>query len=353
MMIATTALWIAIAAPPSDVCTQKATKVAVLDVVARDITKNQAELVSELLQKEIRSHGCSVIARSDIEAMLGLEKLKDTLNCDSTACLAEIGGALGVDEIVNGAVGKVGDIVVFTFKRIDPAHSVVVKQTVRQVDTAEDENFLAEVPFVAADLFGWPPPEHREVSAPKKKTTTPASKLMLTVDDSSDVYEVEVHQGFKTYRCNKAVSANSPCTLAIETGKATVVVKGAFEKEDEFVEGTTTYHLKYRKLWPWITTMVVGSVAGFAVTLSGVLNSAAPKYCQTASCNHIRDAWIYTGVAVAVASLVGGIIETAISGNGSKIEASNNTTAWLRSVQPSLAVALLPGEAFAGATWQF
>jgi len=36
MMIATTTLWIAIAAPPADVCYQKATKVAVLDVVAKD-----------------------------------------------------------------------------------------------------------------------------------------------------------------------------------------------------------------------------------------------------------------------------------------------------------------------------
>jgi len=328
MMIATTALWIAIAAPPSDVCSQKATKIAVLDVVARDITKNQAELVSELLQREIRAHGCSVIARSDIEAMLGLEKLKDTLSCDSTACLAEIGGALGVDEIVNGAVGKVGDIVVFTFKRIDPAHSVVVKQAVRQVDTAEDENFLAEVPFVAADLFGWSPPAHREVSAPKKKAA-PTSELTIIPKGKDDQYDVAVKTSAQLYRCSSKVTATTPCQLTLPPGDAVVMVKDKFDDPRKLAPGITRYQIGYHPRWPWVVWTVAGIVIGGGADFLAFFGP--PPFGFTNDQGPTAASKVAFGVAVVVGtvSLIGGLIGTfAYGGDHSIVDEPKAEIAW-------------------------
>ena len=50
-------------------------KIAVLDLVVKHFDKDQVDLFNELLQNQLRARGYKVIARSDIEAMLGLEKL--------------------------------------------------------------------------------------------------------------------------------------------------------------------------------------------------------------------------------------------------------------------------------------
>src|SRR5262245_20571431 len=72
--------------------------VAVFDVAAQGgIRADRASMFSILLQDYLRNTlKIKVIARSDIEAMLGLERMKDMLACEDTSCMAQIGGALGV-----------------------------------------------------------------------------------------------------------------------------------------------------------------------------------------------------------------------------------------------------------------
>jgi TolB-like protein len=52
--------------------------------------------------------GLRTVGREDIEASLGADKQRAALGCDAVACMAEIGGALGVDLILHGQVGRVG-----------------------------------------------------------------------------------------------------------------------------------------------------------------------------------------------------------------------------------------------------
>jgi len=41
--------------------------------------------------------------------MLGFEQKKQLSGCTDTSCMVAIGGALGVDKIVTGTVGKLGE----------------------------------------------------------------------------------------------------------------------------------------------------------------------------------------------------------------------------------------------------
>jgi TolB-like protein len=85
-------------------------KVAVLDV--QDITTGQAEharLLTQIITGELSRDGSlDVVSSSQIRDMLGFEKQKQLLGCNEGSCLAEIGGALGVDYLLVGQLGKIG-----------------------------------------------------------------------------------------------------------------------------------------------------------------------------------------------------------------------------------------------------
>ncbi|MEM6730348.1 MAG: hypothetical protein AAF658_02260, partial [Myxococcota bacterium] len=59
-----------------------------------------------------------IVSMADINALLDHEQLKDALGCDDVTCATEIGGALGVDFIVTGQAGILGDTLVVTLHQV-------------------------------------------------------------------------------------------------------------------------------------------------------------------------------------------------------------------------------------------
>src|SRR2546421_6199645 len=94
--------------------------VAVLDIQGTGIDPELLPTLTEILTVEINELGkYKVVAGRDIQAMLGFERQKDMMGCSDAACLAEIGGALGVDRIVAAHIGKVGTTFVVNIKLIN------------------------------------------------------------------------------------------------------------------------------------------------------------------------------------------------------------------------------------------
>ena len=101
-------------------------KVAVMPLVAKRMAGDTIEILDELLVNGLhQSAKYQIVGGSDLNAMLGFEKMKEALGCDDVACAAEIGGALGVDMIVAGSVSKLGDMVIISAKLIDPKRAEV------------------------------------------------------------------------------------------------------------------------------------------------------------------------------------------------------------------------------------
>ncbi|MBI5508931.1 MAG: hypothetical protein HY903_09275 [Deltaproteobacteria bacterium] len=97
-------------------------KVAVLDVQTTGIDPKLAPLLTEVLSVEIDALGrFEVLAGRDVATMLGFEKQKEVLGCAEMSCLAEIGGALGVQLLVAGDVGQIGETYVLNIKLINIA----------------------------------------------------------------------------------------------------------------------------------------------------------------------------------------------------------------------------------------
>jgi hypothetical protein len=65
-----------------------------------------AQTAIDAIATSLADAGFAVVSRSDLDAMLGAEKLKDAVGCSDVACMAEIGAAAGVERIVAGSVSR-------------------------------------------------------------------------------------------------------------------------------------------------------------------------------------------------------------------------------------------------------
>jgi len=87
-------------------------KIAIVDF--DDVTGNvgpQARLLTQVAMSEVLKSGAfEVISSAEVKSLIGLEKQRQLLGCkEDSSCLAEIGGALGVDFMITGQLGKLGE----------------------------------------------------------------------------------------------------------------------------------------------------------------------------------------------------------------------------------------------------
>lgn len=128
---------------------------AVLDLTAAGVSEDVATNLTQVLSSEIkRIEGATVVGKADIAAMLELEADKAALGCsDDTACLAEIGGALGVERIVVGHVGKVADSYVVSLRLI-ATREALVENRVSETFRGLESQTLNAVRYAGRRLLG-------------------------------------------------------------------------------------------------------------------------------------------------------------------------------------------------------
>ena len=93
------------------------------------------------------------MSESDISALLGMEKTKAMLGCTDAGCIAEVGGALGVDRVVHGSVGRVGSSLLVNLSSLDPKKASHAASVSERLKGATDEAFLDALPRIVDDLI--------------------------------------------------------------------------------------------------------------------------------------------------------------------------------------------------------
>ncbi|HEY3446910.1 MAG TPA: hypothetical protein VGK67_11125 [Myxococcales bacterium] len=112
-------------------------RIAVLDVrTAGTLDPKTFEGLSGLIASEIaaRASAVQVIGSGDIRAMVGFEREKQLMGCSESACLAEIGGALGVDWMLTTEGSKLGGTWILTMVLIDVPKSRPLKRLSQRTD---------------------------------------------------------------------------------------------------------------------------------------------------------------------------------------------------------------------------
>jgi hypothetical protein len=122
-----------------------------------DVEPSTVALLTEALAGELRKRrGLSVMAESDIAALLGVEKTKAMLGCTDSGCIAEVGGALGADRIIHGSIGRVGSSLLVNISSLDPRKSTHAASVSERLKGATDEGFLDALPRIVDDLLAEP-----------------------------------------------------------------------------------------------------------------------------------------------------------------------------------------------------
>jgi TolB-like protein len=127
---------LAAAAPAEPTRGPRRPKIAVMEIKALYGDAQVEALLSEVALTEAASfRGLDTIGRSDIQSMLGLERQRQLLGCtEDASCYAEIGGALGVDYLLVGSVGKIGALVRLDLKLVDGNRARVVGRVGTSLD---------------------------------------------------------------------------------------------------------------------------------------------------------------------------------------------------------------------------
>src|SRR5512137_2799925 len=137
------------------------------------VPASTAAAVTEALAAEVRKRsGAEVITRKEIEAVLSLEAQKQMLGCQTDACIAELGGALGVERLVAGDLARLGESWLFHLKVVETGKVKVASQSDRRIRGGTIDDVLDALPPMVAELFPGggavqpPPPSARPSAGP-------------------------------------------------------------------------------------------------------------------------------------------------------------------------------------------
>jgi hypothetical protein len=97
--------------------------------------------------------GYEVIGQDDIAALLGFEQQKELIDCSDTSCIADLGGALGVDKILIVKIARLGNDWVATAKIIN-IRETKVESRVNEIVPGEVKDLLRSIPALVNKLFG-------------------------------------------------------------------------------------------------------------------------------------------------------------------------------------------------------
>jgi TolB-like protein len=237
-------------------------KVAVLELAAHGAEPALAGNLTQLLALELKKlDGVSVISRDDIKAMLEYEAQKQIAQCKSdVACLIEIGGALGVELLVTGAVGKLEDTYVITLKLMDIQKAEVVAR-VAESYRGPERQLTQAIRFAARELFSRPFQGRGEVLI-----STEASPAEATIDGGDPVPVPHRIEGLAAGKHALATIADGYRPhfeeFYVEPGSLTKV-------RPDLIEVPVKW---YERWWAWA---VIGTVA-VAATTAVIAASGSP-----------------------------------------------------------------------------
>jgi hypothetical protein len=157
-------------------------KLAILDLGASGVSSSLAAAAGGVVANELDRLGAFKVITSDaIRAMLVLEKQKEMLGCADASCLAEIGGALGVDYLVSGRVTALGGA--------GGAQTFTLDLTLSSVKRAQREGSSIETARSESELMGLVP---RTVSRLTQRVLAARSgKLVLASSEAGALVRID------------------------------------------------------------------------------------------------------------------------------------------------------------------
>ena len=237
---------------------------AVLELKPSGIEAGVSKNLTQVLSAEMsRIRGATVISWDDIKALLQRSRLQELLeeDCD-TSCYAEIGGALGVDKLVVGNVGLLGDTHIVALRLID-LHKVAVENRVSESYAGPPDQLLRAVRHAGRRLVGLAP---RDAGTLAVSGSEPEAQVFV---DDREVGQLPLppvpglRAGRHSVRVSKDGYFDWSGDVYIDPGESTPVWTPLTERPEKW----------YQKWWVWT---VAGTVVVGAATAAILLSRPGP-----------------------------------------------------------------------------
>lgn len=133
----------------------KVPMVAVTALQARGVAESDAAVFTETLADVLlRSGKVRVMERSQMDKILAEQGFQQAGACDTAECAVQMGKLLGIERIVVGSVGKVGETYSISVRMVDVGTGEVVSSSRRNHRGAIDDVLDRVVPEVGRELIG-------------------------------------------------------------------------------------------------------------------------------------------------------------------------------------------------------
>ncbi len=131
--------------------TPLSTPIAVLTLEGKGVTQQESEILTERLRSALVQDGrYQVVERTQMETILEEQGFQQS-GCMTNECLVQAGLILGVQQMVGGTVGKIGDSYAIDLRLFDVETSEIIKAVTRNYQGAVD-GLLAIMSEIAVDL---------------------------------------------------------------------------------------------------------------------------------------------------------------------------------------------------------
>ena len=165
--------------------------VAILDFEGRGINQMEAATLTDRLMSEMVSTDAVImVERNQMNEILQEQGLQQS-GCTSSECAAEVGALLGVQNMVSGSFGKLGNTYTVDAKMFSVETGATIRSS-SKTHKGDVDGLLVIIEVVAWELVGLQPPADLlaraggdEVvaapAAPKKPMSKGSKRLMWTV----------------------------------------------------------------------------------------------------------------------------------------------------------------------------
>ena len=134
---------------------QKAGKitVAVLDFSPRGISNLEAQTLTDRFATEINKTGAAILVDRNVVNEVMQEQGYTQAECSSEECAAEVGAMLGVQFMISGSLGKLGETYTIDAKMFEVATGAAEK-TINTTYAGKVDGLITEIEILAWEMMG-------------------------------------------------------------------------------------------------------------------------------------------------------------------------------------------------------
>ena len=126
---------------------------AVLDFEARGISSLESQTLTDRFATEISKTEKAVLVNRSAMMEIMQEQGYTEAECSSEECAAEVGAMLGVQFMINGAIGKLGDTYTIDAKMFS-VQSGAAEKTINTTYTGKVDGLITEIEILAWEIMG-------------------------------------------------------------------------------------------------------------------------------------------------------------------------------------------------------